>query len=78
MRIFPQTGFVNAYGLTETASSIAVLGPDDHWQASMSDDPAVRDRLGSVGRALPGIEIQIRTDDDKPPRRGDRAGLRAG
>lgn len=66
MRIFPQTGFVNAYGLTETASSIAVLGPDDHWQASVSHDPAVRDRLGSVGRALPGIEIQIRTDDDKP------------
>ncbi|KPI02260.1 o-succinylbenzoate--CoA ligase [Actinobacteria bacterium OK006] len=71
LRIFPQTGFVNAYGLTETASSIAVLGPDDHWQASVSDDPAVRDRLGSVGRALPGIEIQIRTDDDKPAPAGE-------
>lgn len=71
LRIFPQAGFVNAYGLTETASSIAVLGPDDHWQASVSDDPAVRDRLGSVGRALPGIEIQIRTDDDKPALPGE-------
>ena len=30
LRLFPSTGFVNAYGLTETASSIAVLGPDDH------------------------------------------------
>ena len=41
------TGFVNAYGLTETTSSIAVLSPEDHRAALASDDPAVRDRLGS-------------------------------
>jgi acyl-CoA synthetase (AMP-forming)/AMP-acid ligase II len=70
LRMFPGTGFANAYGLTETASSIAVLGPDDHREALASDDPAVRDRLGSVGRALPGIEIQIRTEDDKPAQDG--------
>ncbi|MEV0248135.1 AMP-binding protein [Nocardia sp. NPDC050712] len=61
LRVFPATGFVNAYGLTETASSIALLGPDEHRAAFASEDPAVRDRLGSVGRPLPGIEIQIRT-----------------
>jgi acyl-CoA synthetase (AMP-forming)/AMP-acid ligase II len=27
LRAFPGTGFVNAYGLTETASSITVLSP---------------------------------------------------
>jgi acyl-CoA synthetase (AMP-forming)/AMP-acid ligase II len=27
---FPTTDFVNAYGLTETSSTIAVLGPEDH------------------------------------------------
>ncbi|MGW0584547.1 class I adenylate-forming enzyme family protein, partial [Streptomyces sp. NPDC002920] len=59
------TGFVNAYGLTETASSICVLGPDDHWRAIVSDDPAVRERLGSVGRPLPGIEVEIRDEDGK-------------
>ncbi len=63
LRIFPDTGFVNAYGLTETASSVAVLSPEDHRAALTSGDPAVRDRLGSVGRMLPGVEIQIRTDD---------------
>jgi acyl-CoA synthetase (AMP-forming)/AMP-acid ligase II len=63
LRIFPATGFVNAYGLTETASSVAVLSPDDHRAAMASADPATRDRLGSVGRALPGIEFQIRADD---------------
>ena len=66
LRIFPGTGFVNAYGLTETASSIAVLSPNDHRMALASTDPARRDRLGSVGRALPGIDIEIRTDDGEP------------
>ncbi|MFJ5306471.1 class I adenylate-forming enzyme family protein [Streptomyces sp. NPDC088350] len=66
LKIFPGTGFVNAYGLTETASSVAVLGPDDHRAALASADPAVRERLGSVGRPLPGVEIEIRDDDGKP------------
>jgi acyl-CoA synthetase (AMP-forming)/AMP-acid ligase II len=66
LRAFPTAGFVNAYGLTETASSIAVLSPEDHRAALTSDDPAVRDRLTSVGRALPGIEFQIRGDDGSP------------
>jgi len=66
LRIFPTADFVNAYGLTETASSVAVLGPEDHRTASAAGDPAVRDRLGSVGRALPGIEIQILRHDATP------------
>lgn len=71
LRIFPGTGFVNAYGLTETASSVAVLSPEDHRAALTSDDPAVRDRLGSVGRALPGIEFQIRAEDGEPAGPGE-------
>jgi acyl-CoA synthetase (AMP-forming)/AMP-acid ligase II len=63
LKLFPDAGFVNAYGLTETASSIAVLGPGDHRKAIAATDPAVRDRLGSVGRALPGVEFQIRAED---------------
>lgn len=59
LRLFPETGFVNAYGLTETSSTIAVLGPEDHRAALASDDPSVQARLGSVGRALPGVEIEI-------------------
>jgi acyl-CoA synthetase (AMP-forming)/AMP-acid ligase II len=57
---FPHTGFVNAYGLTETASSIAVLGPEDHREALAADDPLVAARLGSVGRALPTVTIEVR------------------
>ncbi|RMH76512.1 MAG: long-chain fatty acid--CoA ligase, partial [Actinomyces sp.] len=62
LELLPATGFVNAYGLTETSSTITLLGPDDHREAAASTDPAVRRRLGSVGRPLPGIEIQIRDE----------------
>ncbi|MGD0554401.1 MAG: fatty acid--CoA ligase family protein [Streptosporangiaceae bacterium] len=62
LKIFPTAGFVNAYGLTETASSIAVLTPEDHRAALASDDEQVRARLGSVGRPLPGIEFSIHND----------------
>ncbi len=66
LRLFPDTGFVNAYGLTETASTIAVLGPEDHRAAIASDDPHVRRRLASAGRVLPMVEIEIRDELDVP------------
>jgi acyl-CoA synthetase (AMP-forming)/AMP-acid ligase II len=59
---FPQTGFVNAYGLTETSSTIALLGPEDHRAALTSTHGRERSRLGSVGRPVPGIELQIRDE----------------
>ncbi|MHA3020272.1 AMP-binding protein [Mycobacterium sp. BMJ-28] len=61
--LFPGVGFVNAYGLTETSSTIAVLTPDDHRIALGSSDGALAKRLGSVGRPVPGIEVQIRAED---------------
>src|SRR3954454_2950789 len=60
LELLPNVDFVNAYGLTETSSSITVLGPDDHREAISSDDPVVRARLGSVGRPLPTVEVTIR------------------
>ncbi|RDI45068.1 class I adenylate-forming enzyme family protein [Nocardia mexicana] len=60
--LLPEVGFVNAYGLTETSSTIAVLGPDDHRAARAATDPAAARRLGSVGRPVPGIEVQIRDE----------------
>jgi acyl-CoA synthetase (AMP-forming)/AMP-acid ligase II len=56
---FPGTDFVNAYGLTETSSTIAVLGPEDHRKALEGDD-AARARLASCGQLVPGIEVEIR------------------
>jgi long-chain acyl-CoA synthetase len=45
-------GFVQMYGMTETAGTIVALSPEDH-------DPADPARLGSVGKPLPGVELKI-------------------
>src|SRR5690606_3993189 len=66
MQLLPDVDFVNAYGLTETSSTISVLGPEDHRMARASDDPAVRARLGSVGRPLPSVEVEIRDHNGAP------------
>lgn len=63
LRLLPEVSFVNAYGLTETSSTIALLGPDDHRDAVASDDPLVRSRLASVGRPLPSVVVSIRDDE---------------
>jgi acyl-CoA synthetase (AMP-forming)/AMP-acid ligase II len=63
LELLPDVGFVNAYGLTETSSTIAVLTPDDHRAAQSGSVAAVSKRLGSVGRPVPGIELQIRDVD---------------
>src|SRR4029450_12332597 len=38
----------------------------DHRDALASDDPAVRRRIISVGKPLPGLEVEIRDADGKP------------
>ncbi len=63
MTLFPETDFSNAYGLTETSSTISVLGPDEHREAAASTDKYAHKRLVSVGVPLPGMEIEIRDAD---------------
>jgi len=72
MQLFPHTEFTQAYGLTETSSTICVLLPEDHRAAIESDKSAVRRRLTSVGRALPGVELQIRDNEGKVLAPGER------
>lgn len=62
LELLPNVGFVNAYGLTETSSTIAVLTPEDHRDAQAASDPAVARRLASVGQPVPGVEVQIRDE----------------
>jgi acyl-CoA synthetase (AMP-forming)/AMP-acid ligase II len=65
LTLLPDTGFTNSYGLTETSSTIALLGPDEHRAALGSADPAVQARLASVGQPLPTVEIEIRDEDGR-------------
>jgi fatty-acyl-CoA synthase len=66
LELLPHVGFVNAYGLTETSSTVSILGPDDHRSAIVSSEPHVRARLGSVGQPLPHLEVEIRGPSGEP------------
>jgi acyl-CoA synthetase (AMP-forming)/AMP-acid ligase II len=72
MKLFPNTNFTNAYGLTETSSTIAILGPEEHRSAAESDDSKIRRRIVSVGRPLPSVEVEIRDDDGVAVGPGER------
>ncbi len=61
---FPHgTGFVNAFGQTETTSTLTVLGPDDH---RLDGTPAEVERnlkrLVSIGRPLPDVDVKVVDD----------------
>jgi len=68
IEVFPKgTGFVNAFGQTETTSTLTVLGPNDH---RLDGPPAEVERnlkrLTSVGLPLPDVEVQVLDEDNKP------------
>ena len=61
---FPGTRFINAFGQTETASTITMLPPDDHNISE--DDPEFEkklNRLSSIGKPLPDVEVRIVDED---------------
>ena len=71
LRLLPSVNFVNAYGLTETASTIAVLGPEDHRAALEAGSEVIKRRLSSAGQVVPNVEIEIRNADDQEVRDGE-------
>jgi len=50
MAALPHVGFANVFGQTETLGAYTTLLPSDHR------DP---NRVGSVGRPLPGVEVRV-------------------
>ncbi len=65
IEMFPKTvGFVNAFGQTETTSTLTVLGPDDHRLDGTPAEVEVRlKRLKSIGLPLPDVELKVVDDD---------------
>ena len=53
LKLFPGV-MQQVYGMTEQCGVVSVLGPADH------DNPAVAHRLVSAGKAIAGVEIEIR------------------
>ena len=57
---FPGARFINAFGQTETASTITMLPPEDHVLEGTKEevDKKLR-RLTSIGKPLEDVEVQI-------------------
>ncbi len=64
IEMFPRTvGFVNAFGQTETTSTLTVLGPDDHRLDGPPDEVERNlKRLVSIGRPLPDVQVKVVDD----------------
>jgi len=60
-------GLMNAYGQTESTSSLTYLGPDDHQIHGLSEEEREKKlhRLRSVGRPMDDIELAIMNDKDE-------------
>ncbi len=65
LTLLPEVNFTNAYGLTETSSTVTLLGPEDHRKALNTTDPEAKKRLTSVGKPLPSIELEIRNENNE-------------
>lgn len=59
-RLPKTTDFANAFGMTETTSTVTVLGPEDHRLEGTEEEVEIKlNRLTSVGKPLPDVEIMI-------------------
>jgi acyl-CoA synthetase (AMP-forming)/AMP-acid ligase II len=59
-RLPASVGFVNAFGQTETTSTLTVLGPEDHrLDGGPAEVERTLRRLRSIGRPLPDVEVRI-------------------
>jgi acyl-CoA synthetase (AMP-forming)/AMP-acid ligase II len=73
INVLPGVRFINAFGQTETASTITTLGPEDHI---IEGTPEEREKKlkrlsSSIGRPLPDVEVKIVDENGKDVSRGE-------
>jgi acyl-CoA synthetase (AMP-forming)/AMP-acid ligase II len=71
IQVMPWVKFINAFGQTETASTITALGPEDHVIEGTDEEKEKKlKRLSqSIGKPLPDVEVKILDEQGKelPP-----------
>lgn len=67
IRVMPHARFINAFGQTETASTITALGPEDHiLDGSPKDvEKKLRRLSSSIGKPLPDVEMKVMDEQGK-------------
>jgi len=62
--LFPGVSFINAFGQTETASTITTLSPEDHNITGTEEEKEKKlKRLSSIGRPMSDIEMKVVDED---------------
>jgi len=60
VEVFPGVGFINAFGQTETASTITMLSPEDHAISGTEEEKERKlKRLSSIGKPMPDVEMKV-------------------
>ena len=68
----PNTRFINAFGQTETASTITMLPPEDHdLQGSPEEVEKKLRRLSSIGKPLDDVIVRIVDEDGEDMAEGE-------
>jgi acyl-CoA synthetase (AMP-forming)/AMP-acid ligase II len=64
----PWVRFINAFGQTETASTITVLGPEDHniEGTEREKEKKLKRLTSSIGRPLPDVQVKIVSEEGDP------------
>jgi acyl-CoA synthetase (AMP-forming)/AMP-acid ligase II len=67
IEVLPKVNFINAFGQTETASTITSLGPEDHVIQGTEEEKAkkLRRLTSSIGRPMPDVEMKIVDEQGK-------------
>ncbi len=60
VNVFPGVNFINAFGQTETASTVTMLSPEDHHITGTEAEKEKKlKRLSSIGKPMSDVEMKI-------------------
>ena len=67
IKVMPWVRFINAFGQTETASTITTLGPEDHRIEGTDEEreKKLKRLTSSIGKPLPDVEVKIVDEEGK-------------
>ncbi len=72
VELFPGVSFINAFGQTETASTITTVPPEDHDLTGTDEEKAKKlKRLSSIGRPMPDVEMKVVDEEGKDLSQGE-------
>ncbi len=65
IQVFPKVSFINAFGQTETASTITSLSPEDHVITGATEEEREKKlkRLSSIGKPMADVEMKVVDED---------------